>query len=117
MYREKVTEKCTEKRLQRNVQRKGYREMYREKVTEKCKSKVNKFRKGLQSQSPGKHQKLKKTVNDFDNFNRDVRRRTVFDMCGVGEFPTAENLYLKRYEDAVFNRSATSAIRNLKSVI
>jgi hypothetical protein len=70
----------------------------------------------VQFQSPGKHHKWKKTVTNFDNFNKDFLRHTVSDMYAAGEFPTAGKLVVKINEAVGFKGSARSVLCILKSI-
>ena len=66
--------------------------------------------------SPGKKHKRNKPVCDLDNFNKDVLRRTVFDMYTAGEFPTADKLVKKMKEKIGFAGSVSSMLRILKGL-
>jgi hypothetical protein len=70
----------------------------------------------VQFQSPGKHHKRKKTFTDFDNFNKDVLKRKIFDKKAAGEFPTGERLVVKMNEAVGFKGSARSMLRILKII-
>jgi hypothetical protein len=57
--------------------------------------------------SPGKHSRKQKQVTCLDDFQKDVLRRTIFDMYDKGEYPTIKKLVnimrgKKNYEDPLF---------------
>jgi hypothetical protein len=80
----------------------------------KGKSSLN-TRRNVQFLSPGKQQKCKKTVIDFDDFNKDILWYTIFNMCAAREFPTAEKLVVKINGAVGVKGNAGSMLRILKS--
>ena len=84
-------------------------------VSEAKKSSAN-LNKSIQFRSPNKNRNRKKPVTDLDGFNKDVLRRTIFDMYTAGEFPTAEKLVVRMKEAVGFEGSARSMLRILKGM-
>jgi hypothetical protein len=57
---------------------------------------------------------VQKTVTDFDDFNKDVLRCTIFDMYAAGEFPTAEKLVMEMNDDVRFKGSVRSLVMHFE---
>jgi hypothetical protein len=59
---------------------------------------------------------MQKRVTNFDDFEKDVLRRTIFGFYDNGEFPTSKKLALKLRDKINYRGSVTSVYKILKSI-